>query len=149
MGMRPENSYVALVNERHHSNNNKKSKPTDDNTESKVAALLAFPITVSPEACDYNPVTGKQTLTMGFASGICDSTNSIHVMLRLLPRIPWHVSVNMQTQMNCEVEANSKLILISYIDKMGKRLAFCTTQAYYDVEEETNLDDNNKSLLTP
>lgn len=147
MGMRPENSYVALVNDRHH-------------TKNKVAALLAFPITVSPEACDYNPVTQRQTLSMGFATGICDSTNSIHVMLRLLPRILWHVSVNIQTQMNCEVEANSKLILISYIDKMGKRLAFCTTQAYYDVEEESENDkasssssssnnSNNKFVLTP
>lgn len=114
MNLKPEDVHVALVPDRRAPGKH-------------VAAMMAFPMKVLPAACDVHPADGRQLLSFGYASALCDSANSFHVMERLLPAFNAHVSVNIQSQYLRPLVAEEDIVVISEIDKMGKRLVYCKT----------------------
>lgn len=126
MDLKPEDIHVALV-------------PDARTPEKLVAALMAFPVHVTPAACDHvhdhahddKPMTHRD-IAYGFATAVCDSYNSFHVMERLLPHFNPHVSVNIQTQCIRPLREGERAVVISTIDKMGKRLVYCKTEFFVE-----------------
>lgn len=105
----------------------------------QVAAMLAVSVRVLRPACDALPQHpsegGAAALNFGFATALADSMNSFHVMERLLPAFVPHVSVNIQCQLlsaPSSLAEGTDLVVVSSIDKLGKRLVYCTTDLYVD-----------------
>lgn len=144
MRLNPEEIRVALVPDARH-------------PSKQVAAMMAFQVQVTPAACDHvhdhaheaKPVLHRE-IAYGFANTVCDSYNSFHVMERLLPHFNPHVSVNIQAQCIRPLREGERAVVISTIDKMGKRLVYCKTEFFVEpadasaitaemVEREKNL----------
>ncbi|KAG5479374.1 hypothetical protein LSCM1_04634 [Leishmania martiniquensis] len=117
-----------------------------------IASMMAFPACISAAACDF--VHGQQQrreLTFGFATSLSDSCNTFHVMERLLPALNPHVSVNIQSHCMRRLREGEKLVVVSTIDKMGKRLVYCKTDFYVEVTEPVpeEMVQREKSIKTP
>lgn len=103
-----------------------------------IASMMAFPVQISAAACDYmleqqqRQQPKPRELAFGFAISICDSCNTLHVMERLLPASNRHVSVNMQTHCMRNLREEEKVVVVSTIDKMGKRLVYCKTDYFVE-----------------
>lgn len=120
--LRPENMFVTLAPDAFH-------------PEKKVARLLAVPFKITPAACDEMcETTNKRLFSTGFATNVSDSLNSLQVMERLLPAMPIHVSIclQMQQQPREPLFEGEDVVIISGIEKMGKRIAYCKTDIYLD-----------------
>lgn len=138
VGLKPEEAQVAL-------------EPDTRDPERLVAAMMAFPVQISAAACDFAldaPPQRPRELSAGFATSLCDSCNSFQVMQRLLPAFSAHVSVNLESQCLRTLREGEKVVVVSTIDKMGKRLVYCGTDFYVEptapvaaevVERERNL----------
>lgn len=116
--IKADNIYVAL-------------EPHPKKPEVKLATMMAFPAVVRGETCDDG------FLTHGAAVSMCDTVNSFQVMERLLPELAVHVSVCLQAQELQPVKEGDRIVMISSIDKMGKRLVYCKTDIYKDMDEVT------------
>ncbi|EPY35652.1 hypothetical protein STCU_01022 [Strigomonas culicis] len=112
----PDQVYVAL-------------EPHPRKPDVRVATMMAFPATVRAGSCDDG------YLTHGAAVSMCDTVNSYQVMERLLPDRTIHVSVYLQAQELQPVREGDQIVMISTIDKMGKRLVYCKTDIYRDLGE--------------
>lgn len=139
LGLRPDNVFVAL-------------EPDARYPEKSVARFMAVPFKVTSAACgDYlaasvtpsslsssgasTSVGGsmrRRPLSHGFATNASDSLNSLHVMERLLPTLSIHVSICLQLQQLQQLYEGDELIIVSAIEKMGKRIAYCKTDVYLD-----------------
>lgn len=138
LNLRPESMFVAL-------------QPDKRNHGKQVAAMLAVNIKVLRPACDVLPdiipsrrgtedhgngSAAEAVMNYGFATALVDSMNSFHVMERLLPVYVPHVSVNIQSQLcepaPCSLAEGTDLVVISTIEKFGKRLVYCSTDFYLD-----------------
>ncbi|KAK7200184.1 hypothetical protein NESM_000069300 [Novymonas esmeraldas] len=114
MGLKPEEARVAL-------------EPDARSPGKMVVSMMAFPLRVSAAACDVTADQQRRELTFGFATAVCDSCNSIHVIERLLPALNPHVSVNIQSQCARSLVEGEKVVVVSTVDKLGKRLVYCKT----------------------
>ncbi|KPI89556.1 hypothetical protein ABL78_1324 [Leptomonas seymouri] len=115
----------------------------------QVAAMMAFPVQVTPAACEcvyddahHTKPALHREIAFGLATTVCDSYNSFHVMERLLPHFNAHVSVNIQAQMTRPLREGEKAVVISSIDKMGKRLVYCKSEFFLELAE-------GSGVLTP
>lgn len=119
--LEPENMFAALE--------------PDPRAEKPVARLLAVPFVVPKYVCD--PAEGSQlpAVNTGFLNNVADSLNSLHVMERLLPRLSIHVSICLQLQQVQPLHEGDRVIIISSLDKIGKRIAYCKTDFYVDQDE--------------
>lgn len=122
LGLRVDNMYVALEADGRHK-------------DKKVARFLAVPFTVTSSACGAIAAGSRRPLSGGFATNTSDSLNSLHVMERLLPGMPIHVSVCLQVQQQRTVYEGDQLVIVSCIDKIGKRMAYCKTDFFLDEEK--------------
>ncbi|CCD20769.1 hypothetical protein ERJ75_000681500 [Trypanosoma vivax] len=97
----------------------------------KTTDALAFPFTVPAALCE------GQRVGLGPFTSLVDTTTSLHVAIALLPSNDMHVSVNIQANAVQPICAGDKVVLISYMDKFGKRLAFVSAQLsrYRDTSE--------------
>lgn len=72
----------------------------------------------------------------GFATLLCDSLTSVHVMQSLAPARPMHVSVNMLTRVTSTaaraLRSGDQALLVSKIEKFGKRIIYCSARVYLD-----------------
>lgn len=154
LGLKPEKVFVAL-------------EPDAREPEKQVARLLAVPFTVTAGACgdccgttttvssSSTPaalaVCGKQRrpLSHGFATNVSDSLNSLHVMERLLPTLSIHVSICLQLQQLQQLHEGDEVVIVSSIEKMGKRIAYCKTDFYLDqVEPPKEVAKAERSMET-
>lgn len=137
LGLRPDNMFVAL-------------EPDERHPEKKVARLMAIPFVVTPSACGSQLHTGgRRPLSGGFATNTSDSLNSLHVMERLLPGMPIHVSVCLQVQQQRSLYVGDRVVIISSIDKIGKRMAYCKTDFYLDpLEVPAQVEKEEKKIQT-
>ncbi|GET88285.1 hypothetical protein, conserved [Leishmania tarentolae] len=128
IGLKPEEVQVAL-------------EPDARHPGKMIASMMAYPVQISGAACNHTPVLPQRQppkpreLSLGFAVSICDSCNTLHAMERLLPASNPHVSVNMQTQRLRHLREEDKVVVVSTIDKMGKRLVYCTTHLFVEATE--------------
>ncbi|KAG5505688.1 hypothetical protein JKF63_05023 [Porcisia hertigi] len=94
-----------------------------------ITPLMAFPVQVSATACDcvldHQQKDQQPQLNLGFATAICDSFNTFHVMERLLPALNMHVSINIESHCMRNLREGEKFVVVSTIDKIGKRIAYC------------------------
>lgn len=120
--LRQENMFVAVA-------------PDARKPSRKVARLLAVPFRITPQACDDQSDSAKaRPFSSGFASNVSDSLNSLQVMERLLPFMPIHVSICLQMQQLSKQSLleGDDIVIISNIEKIGKRIAYCKTDIYLD-----------------
>lgn len=120
--LRPENMFVAV-------------EPNARNPGSKVARLLAVPFRITPQACDDKPDGAiARPFSTGFATNVSDCLNSLQVMERLLPFMPIHVSICLQMQQvpKHSLHEGDEIVIMSNIEKIGKRIAYCKTDIYLD-----------------
>ncbi|KPA78168.1 putative mitochondrial hypothetical protein [Leptomonas pyrrhocoris] len=136
MNVKPEDIHVALVPDARH-------------PSKQVAAMMAFPVRVAPAACDnvhdhahHDKPVLRREIAFGFATTVCDSFNSLHVMERLLPHSNAHVSVNIQSQMTRPLREGETAVVVSSIDKFGKRLVYCKAEFFVEPAE-------GSGVLTP
>lgn len=123
LGLHPERMYVAL-------------EPDARQPERRVPRLLAVPFTVSPAACGTRMSEGaRRPFSYGFATNTSDSLNSLHVMERLLPALPIHVSVCLQMSQQQQLYEGDRVVIVSSINKIGKRMAYCSTDFFLDTPE--------------
>lgn len=125
--LRAENMFVALA-------------PDAIRPDKKVARLLAVPFKVTSGVCDeVCNETNKRLFSAGFATNVSDCLNSLQVMERLLPFMPIHVSIclQMQQQPKLSLYEGDDVVIVSAIEKMGKRIAYCKTDIYLDTPSTT------------
>jgi hypothetical protein len=142
MRLNPEEIHVALVPDARH-------------PEKRVAAMMAFPVQVTAAACDDDHVHGRsdaprREIADGLAMTVCDSYNSFHVMERLLPHFNPHVSVNIQSQCIRPLREGETAVVVSTIDKMGKRLVYCKTEFFVETAAAVTAEliEREKQLKT-
>eukprot|EP00796_Vickermania_ingenoplastis_P004025 gene4025-2879_t len=117
--LRPDKMFVAL-------------EPDSRDPLKRVPRLLAIPFEVTRSACAEAMGSGRRPISSGFATNTSDSLNSLHVMERLLPHMPIHVSVCLQVQQHQRLYEGDRVVIVSCIDKIGKRIAYCRTDYYVD-----------------
>ncbi|KAG5479759.1 hypothetical protein LSCM4_05766 [Leishmania orientalis] len=129
MGLKLEEVQVAL-------------EPDPRHPDQMMSSMMAFPVQISAPACDFVPDQQSlaqqqqpRELTFGFAISLSDSCNTLHVMERLLPALNPHVSVNIQSHCMRNLREGERLVVVSSIDKMGKRLVYCKTDFYVEAAE--------------
>ncbi|KAG5506054.1 hypothetical protein GH5_05735 [Leishmania sp. Ghana 2012 LV757] len=122
MGLKLEEVQVAL-------------EPDPRHPDQMMSSMMAFPVQISAPACDFVPDQQPRELTFGFAISLSDSCNTLHVMERLLPALNPHVSVNIQSHCMRNLREGERLVVVSSIDKMGKRLVYCKTDFYVEAAE--------------
>ncbi|CAM38836.1 conserved hypothetical protein [Leishmania braziliensis MHOM/BR/75/M2904] len=111
-------------------------EPDARHTDKMVASMMAFPVQISGAACDsVLEQQQRRELSFGFATSMCDSCNTIHLIERLLPASHSHVSVSIQSNCMRNLREGEKLLVVSTIDKMGKRLVYCKTDFFVEVTE--------------
>lgn len=116
--IKPEEIQVAL-------------EPNSRRPGTMVTSMMAFPATIDASACDTALLANgeqRQQLSFGLATAVCDSCNSFHVMERLIPQMTPHVSVNIQSQCIAPLRAGDAVVVVSTIEKMGKRLVYCKSE---------------------
>ncbi|CBH15194.1 hypothetical protein, conserved [Trypanosoma brucei gambiense DAL972] len=97
---------------------------------------MAFPFTVTPALCDGS------RMGLGTFTSLVDTTTSLHVAAALLPTSDMHVSVSLQTNCVQPITAGEKVVMISRMDKFGKRLAFLSARLL-------RLDDVYENTVAP
>lgn len=111
-----------------------------------IIALMAFPFTITPAVCDENGESdvNKHTMTTGAFTSLLDTTTSMHITESLKPSIERHVSVNIQVNLLSPISLGERVVLISKLDKLGKRLAYMSATLLRD-ECEESLAANNEA----
>nr|CCC93432.1 conserved hypothetical protein [Trypanosoma congolense IL3000] len=110
---------------------------TQDSKGGKSVLAMAFPFTVLPALCDMS------RMGLGVFTSLVDTTTSLHVAAALLPSNDMHVSVSLQTNCVSPITAGEKVVLISRMDKFGKRLAFLSAQLLHEGAVSTDEVCNN------
>ncbi|KEG08797.1 thioesterase superfamily protein [Trypanosoma grayi] len=117
----PENTRVLL-------------QPDSRNKGRNVTLAMAFPFTITSAACEACGAGPAATRAMGSGAftSLVDTASSLHLMERLLPSDVVHVSVNIQANCLKPISEGERVVLISRMDKAGKRLNFLSAELLRD-----------------
>ncbi|RNF02853.1 thioesterase superfamily protein [Trypanosoma rangeli] len=84
---------------------------------------MVWPITITSAVTEASGV-----LSQGAVLALTDMLTSLHVMLAFMPTPVGHVSVSMQSNRMQIIREEDTILVITRIDKMGKRLVFTTAE---------------------
>lgn len=115
----------------------------------QVARFMAVPFTVTEDICDTSQsISQTPTLSTGFATNVSDSLNSLQVMERLLPIMSVHVSICLNLHQQTPIRKGDEIVIISSIDKIGKRIAYCSTDFILDGATPESVALKEKNIQT-
>jgi acyl-coenzyme A thioesterase PaaI-like protein len=95
------------------------------------SALFAVPITVTKPSAN---VLG--TMHGGMLMTLVDDCTSFHIIDRLLPRCPGHVSVQLSSNFVSAGVVGEELLGVSSVDKLGKSLVYTSITFYKPASKE-------------
>ncbi|RNF21081.1 thioesterase superfamily protein [Trypanosoma conorhini] len=101
---------------------------------------MAWPVTVTAAVTE-----GDGVLSQGAVLALTDMLTSLHLMLAFMPTPVGHVSVSMQCNRMQTIREGDALLVVTRIDKMGKRLVFTTAEFLRSMSPATAHSDSAES----